>query len=363
MKKRTTTIAVVMAGTGLAAMLFLMGRSGASSQAEARPSRSERLDAGALDLVAGPGRVEPLSEDIKVGSEINGKLKSVLVEEGDHVRRGQMLGVLENDDYRAQVASAEADLAEKEAALRKIVNGARSEERREARASVNEARAIMENARAEMERRQRLFRDGVVSREEADRYEREFKVATARHDLAAQHFALLDDPAREEDCTRGEANVALARAQLEEARARYEKTFVYSPIDGVVLRKHHRPGESVTNSWNSPDPLVTLGDEKALRVRVDVDENDVAKVRLGDRAYVTADAYHGRKFWGQVVRIGREMGPKNLRTDEPTERVDKKILETLVQLDDGRELPVGLRVDSFILISQTSATAPPRAGR
>ena len=101
-----------------------------------------------------------------------------------------------------------------------------------------------------------------------------------------------------------------------------------------------------------PDPLLTLGDEKVLRVRVDVDEDDVAKVRLGDRAYVSADAYVGRKFWGQVVRIGNEMGPKNLRTDEPTERVDKKILETLIQLDDGRELPVGLRVDSFILVSQ-----------
>jgi multidrug resistance efflux pump len=291
-----------------------------------------------------------------VGSEINGKLRSVLVEEGDHVRRGQVLGILENDDYRTQVASAEAGLAEKEAILRKIVNGARGEERREALASVTEAQAVMENARAEMERRQRLYRDGVVSREEADRYEREFKVAKARHDAAAEHYAVLDDPTREEDCARGEADVALARAQLAEARARYEKTFIRSPIGGVVLRKHHRPGESVTNSSSSPDPLVTLGDEKVLRVRVDVDEDDVAKVRLGDRAYVSADAYGDRKFWGHVVRLGQEMGPKNLRTDEPTERVDKKILETLIQLDDGHELPVGLRVDSFILVSQSAVS-------
>jgi multidrug resistance efflux pump len=266
-----------------------------------------------------------------------------------------VLAILENDDYRAQVASAQADLAEKEADLRKIVNGARSEERREALASVNEAQAVMENARAEMERRQRLYRDGVVSREEVDRFEREFKVAKARHDQAAQHYALLDDPTREEDRARGEADVALARAQLDEARARYEKAFIRSPIDGVILRKHHRPGESTTNSSTSPDPVVTLGDEKVLRVRMDVDENDVAKVHLGDQAYVAADAYPGRKFCGHVVRVGREMGPKNLRTDEPTERVDKKILETLIQLDDGHELPVGLRVDSFILVSPSEA--------
>jgi hypothetical protein len=107
---------------------------------------------------------------------------------------------------------------------------------------------------------------------------------------------------------------------------------------------------------------VTLGEEKVLRVRMDVDEDDVAQVRLGDRAYVTADAYRGTKFWGHVVRIGQEMGPKNVRTDDPAERVDKKILETLIRLDDGHELPIGLRVESFILVSQPAAVAP-RGGR
>lgn len=351
MKKRNTLFATLMVGAGLAATLFLMSRSKALPQADVRASRPEHSEPVGMDLVAGPGRVEPLSEAIKVGSEVSGKLKSVLVQEGDHVKRGQVIAELENDDYRAQVASAEAELGKKEAELRKIVNGARTEERREAHASVNEAQAIMENARAEMERRQRLYRNGVVSREEADRYEREYKVAKARHDEAAQRYALLDNPAREEDRARGEADVALAKAQLDEARARYQKTFVCSPIDGVVLRKYHRPGESVTNSSTSADPVVTLGNERVLRVRVDIDETDVANVRLGDRAYVTAGAFGNRKFWGRVVRIGQEMGPKNIRTDEPTERVDKKILETVIELDDGHKLPIGLRVDSFILIS------------
>ena len=360
MKKRTTLFAALMAGAGLAATLFLLSRTKASPHAGARETRSAHSEPVGVDLVAGPGRVEPLSEDIKVGSEISGKLKSVLVEEGDHVRRGQVLAILQNADYQAQVASAEADLAKKQADLRKIINGARAQERREALASVHEAQAIMENARAEMERRQRLYRDGAVSREETDRYEREYKVAKARHDEAAQHYALLDDPAREEDRARGEADVALAKAQLDEARARCQKTFISSPIDGVVLRKHHWPGESVTNSSTSSDPVVTLGNQRVLRVRVDIDENDVAKVRLGDRAYVTAAAFGNRKFSGHVVRIGQEMGPKNIRTDEPTERVDKKILETLVQLNDGHELPIGLRVDSFILVSQPSPDSAPR---
>jgi hypothetical protein len=119
-----------------------------------------------------------------------------------------------------------------------------------------------------------------------------------------------------------------------------------------VLRIHHREGESVSNSTNAPDPIFTIGDKSALRVRVDVDEADVSKLSLGQRAYVTADAYGDKRFPGHVVRIGQEMGPKNIRTDEPTERVDKKVLQTLIRLDDGHELPVGLRVDSFIVVSQ-----------
>jgi hypothetical protein len=86
-------------------------------------------------------------------------------------------------------------------------------------------------------------------------------------------------------------------------------------------------------------------------VRVDVDETDVSKISLGQRAYVTADAYSDRKFWGHVVRIGQELGRKNVRTDEPTEHVDTKILETLIQLDNGADLPIGLRVDAFIISS------------
>jgi HlyD family secretion protein len=72
-------------------------------------------------------------------------------------------------------------------------------------------------------------------------------------------------------------------------------------------------------------------------------------VRVGQRAYVAADAFGKQKFWGHVVRVGQQLGPKNVRTDEPTEKVDTKILETLVELDPGSQLPDGLRVDAFIV--------------
>ena len=74
----------------------------------------------------------------------------------------------------------------------------------------------------------------------------------------------------------------------------------------------------------------------------------MAKIRVGQRASVTAAAYGGQKFLGRVIRVGQVLGRKNVRTEEPAERVDTKILETLVELDPGQRLPLGLRVDAFL---------------
>jgi len=291
--------------------------------------------------------VEPVSEEIKIASEIAGRLRSVPVEEGDRVRRGQVLAELSNDDYRARRDSAAAELAMKEAELRRVVNGSRDQERREAWAAVTEAEAVLENTEAEMQRHDTLFRSGDISRTDAERAEREYNVAKARYDAAKQHHAFVDAAAREEDRSRAEADVALARARLNEAEATLAKTIARSPINGIVLRKYRKAGESVSDK---PDtPVVSVGDPSVWRVRVDVDETDVARVRVGQRAYVTADAYGDRKVWGRVVRVGEILGRKNVRTEEPTERVDTKILETLVELDKGAALPAGLRVDAYII--------------
>jgi ABC exporter DevB family membrane fusion protein len=325
-------------------------------RANAMPSTTSPLEQG--QYVAGPGLIEPVSEDIKVGSELSGKLREVLVEEGDHVLPGQIVAVLENADLKAQILTASAQMKQNEAQLRKTVNGARAQERREAFSTVQENDAVLENARAEMERHNQLYNAGIISREDNERYAREFEVAKAKSEEARQHHALIDDRPREEDISAAQAALELARAQLAEAQARYEKTLIRSPIQGVVLRKHHRSGESVSNSSTVPDPIVTIGDNSVLRVRVDVDETEVARVKVGQAAYVTADAYGAQKFQGRVIRVGNELGRKNIRTDEPTEKVDTKILETLVQLDPGTNLPDGLRVDAYIKTDGEVASNP-----
>lgn len=311
-----------------------------ANQAAVSPSETRSA------VVAGPGRVEALSEEVRVSAQIGGRLQTVLVDETDRVAAGQVVAIVENADYRARVASAEASLMLREAEARRVHNGARDQERRDAAAALREADATLEHATADVQRKRDLFRDAVISRAELDKAEEQIRVAQAKVDSQRERVSLLDAGSREEDIARADAEVALARAALAEARAVLDKTFVRAPIDGVVLRRHRRAGESVSTQFDSP--VITMADRSRVRVRVDVDETDVAKLRAGQPAYVTADAFAGRKFTGQVVRVGQLLGKKNVRTDEPSERIDTKVLETLIELDDARELPLGLRVQAFI---------------
>lgn len=343
----TRTHVLVMAGVlamGTLNVLVLATRGTGAPAASSAPGHDE--DAGRV-VAAGPGRVEPASEEVRVAAQVGGTLREVLVDEGDAVAAGQVVARIESTDFAARVAQAEAELALREAEARQVRNGARSQEREEALAAVSEAEAVLEHQRADLTRLRQLATDQVISQQELDRGVQAARVAAARLDAARQRESLVSAGPREEERARADADVALARARLLEARALLAKTTVTSPIDGIVLRRHRKVGESVSTQFDSP--VVTVADRSSVRVRMDVDERDVAEVTLGQRAYVTADAFGSRRFEGVVVRVGRLLGRKNVRTDEPTERVDTKVLETLIELEDGRELPLGLRVQAFVV--------------
>jgi HlyD family secretion protein len=304
-------------------------------------------------LVAGPGRVEPVSEEIAVGAPLTGLIKQVAVKEGDEVRRGEILASLDTDPYQATLAKAEGQLHLRETELLRLTNGARQQEREVAQAALQEAEAVVKNAAAVRARRRALVTDGYAPRADVDRADRDYSVAIQQRDAAAQRFSLVNDPARDEDVTLAQAQVDIARADRDKATADLNQAVIRSPIDGTVLRVHRREGE-VVSLFIDPR-IATIGDLSRLQVRVDVDETDIAKLQLGMPAYVTADAFGDERFSGRVVRIGRMLGKKNVQTDEPKERMDTKILEVVIALDDGGRLPPGLRVNAFLTASQTSA--------
>jgi HlyD family secretion protein len=295
--------------------------------------------------VASPGRVEPRSEEIRVGAEITGKVRSLLVGERQQVEQSEALVVLENSEYVARLASAKAVVAEKEAALQRVIAGARDQERLEAAAATDEARTVLDNKKAEWTRRKGLFEGGVIAREEFERSEHDFLAADARHRAAVQRQALLMDSARPEDVSRARADLDMALSAVAEARSALAKTTIRSPIAGIVLRTHIRAGETVAPG---PElPLVTVADMSSLRVRAEVDEADIGRVFPRQRSWVTATAYGDRRFFGTVVSVAPILGRKTLTRDDPTERIDTKVLEVLVELEADQQLPIGLRVDTY----------------
>lgn len=319
-------------------------------QAHARKTGAEP-DPGAAPaaaegpLVAAPGRVEPASEEIHVTAQLAGKLTAVPVAEGAAVRRGEVIATLDDVEYRARLAAATARAAEAAATLERIVNGAREEERREAEAMLEEARAFLELKRSEWARRKVLVEGGVISRDEAERSEKEQQGAEGRYEAARQRYALIIASARPEDVRQAQAALDMARADVAEAKSALDKCAIRSPTDGVVLRLHVRAGESVSTS---PDmPVATVANLSTLHIRAEVDEADIARVHVGQPVWATAEAYGDHRFTGRVVRVGQMLGRKKIVVDVPTERVDTKVLEVLIAVDRGAALPVGLRVDTY----------------
>lgn len=334
-------LALAMLAVGFVAVSQRDARTGVAAGSVSAPANLPQQT-----RVVAAGRVEPAGEEFLISSEMDGRLARVLVDEGDDVRAGQLVAHLVNTDYRARVELARAEVEASRAALRRLRKGSRDEERQEAEAQLREAQVLFETARKEVDRRRPLVPHGAISRSEFELAAREEGIAKARLDAARQRNALVTNQTRVEDVERADAELASAQARLEELRALLDKTYIRSPINGRVLHRWRKTGESV--SAGAATPILSVGDVHTLRVRADIDETDVARIREGQRAYVTADAYHGKRYTGRVVRIGQVLGRKNVRTDEPTERVDKKILETMIELDPGQTLPLGLRVDVFL---------------
>lgn len=343
MSKKTKTLLAACAAGAAVALYLSVGGSGRATTGDVA------IHGLPSPMVVAPGKVEPRSEEIRVAAAITGRLAEVRVEEGQRVAAGEVLAVVENAEHLARVQQAEASLKLQQAALKRVLNGPRAAERREVRAAVEEANAVLAQASAELQRQEALTRAGHASRQAFDRAQREFQVAKARLEAASHRRDTVDAAARTDDVEVAEAQVALAEGRLAELRAAYDRTFVRSPVTGLVLRIERRVGEMV--SENVETPIVSVGDDSVLRVRTEVDEADIARLKLGQPAYVTAPAYGDIRFAGHVTRIGSMMGRKSIRTEQPAERVDTRVLEVMVDLDT-RDLPSGLRVDTFLTPAQ-----------
>ena len=302
----------------------------------------ERASLPSGSFVAGNGLVEPADRETKVSSHIAGRIANIRVKEGDFVELGAELLTLDNgaDD------AAEGDVATARAELTRTLRGLRREDVDAIIADTGSIKARAEQSKTSLARIEQLAKGGAATADELDRAQRQAEIDARLLAAGEARKKAAVAGSRSEDVVVAQAKVQAAVARREQASATYEGTRVLAPISGRILQVKFRAGEFFNP--NGSEPLVVMGDTRKLRVRMDVDERDIGRIKEGQTASAQLSAFPGRRFSGRVVEVGRRMGRKNIRTDDPAERIDTKILEVVIALDPAEGLVPGLRVTSFI---------------
>jgi multidrug resistance efflux pump len=304
-----------------------------------------RLDRPEGDFVGGLGIVEPREPETRLSAAVAGRISAIHVEEGATVEAGALLVELESGPEEAALAAAEADVAVAAATLARSRRGLRVEDLDAVTREAEAASARAELSRGVLERLETAAQRGAATGDEVERARRQADADRASLE-AAQARQLGGRSGRREDVLVATAQLRAAEARRDQARAALARLRVVAPVRGQVLEIRNRVGEYVQPSLG--ESVVVLGDTSALRARIDIDERDVARVRMGAETIVRVDAFPGRDFRGHIVELGRRMGRKVLRTDEPTERIDTKILEVVVELESFDGLIPGLRVMGYV---------------
>jgi len=234
-----------------------------------------------VERVSASGRVQPEVE-VKISPDVSGEIIALYVAEGDSVRQGQLLLKIRPDNYESVMARARA-----------AVNSSRAQyEQTKALAAQAQARLI--RAKANFERNQKLLSDKVISTADFEQIEADYNVA--RQDVESSQANIKA----------AQFNVTGSEASLREASENLRKTTIYSPVNGTVSKLNVELGERVVGtSQMAGTEIMRIANLNNMEVRVNVNENDIVRVSLGDTAEIDVDSYSttGRKFKGIVTEI------------------------------------------------------------
>ena len=389
MKKRIVVIAVVLILAGVAAVYAFHGF-GRSDDGRIRVS-------GNIELT-----------EINIAFKTAGRLIERNVDEGDNVKKGQIIARLDRDQLVAerarevaalqgaetQVAQAEtsiqwekanlegdieqkrADLSSNESKLLELKNGSRPQEIQEAKAGVEAAQAEYDRAKRDWERGQTLFKNDDISAEQYDRYRNRWQGAEASLKQAKERDSLvvagtrveqvegqaaavqrargalkmaeanaLELKRREQELMTRHADIEQAKASIALIDSQLADTIAVSPVDGVVLVKAADPGEVLAPGTS----VVTVGDIDHPWLRGYVDEKDLGRVKIGSKVRVTTDSYTDKVYQGRVSFIASEaeFTPKQIQTQQ--ERV-KLVYRIKIDVENpGRELKSNMPADAEIV--------------
>jgi HlyD family secretion protein len=308
------------------------------------------------DMLVLSGNIE--ITDANLSFKIQGRLHERLVDEGETVKKGQLIARLDARDEELALKKAQAQLAYSRALLSELETGSRVQEIDDARAALKRALAALQTTRAELERAAaddkryaELYAEGVISASDYDRFHTLYKTARstsdeaeARVSSAREQLSLREEGFRKEQIEQARARLAVDLQTLEEARQRLSYTELSAPFDGVVLSKSAESGEYL----NPGSPVVTIGDLQHPWIRAYVSETDLGRIKLGQKVEVRTDTWPGKVFNGRVSFISSEaeFTPKIVQTFE--ERV-KLVYRIKINVENPKgEFKPGMPADGYI---------------
>ena len=275
-----------------------------------------------IETVNASGKVYPEIE-VKISPDISGEITELTVQEGDSVRKGQMLARIYADIYASQRDEAASRVAQSQAG---VANS---------NASLEALKATLDQAKSTYDRQKQLLNDKVISKAEFEQNESALRSAQANYNAALQNIRSL------------QAGVQSAQTGLVQANKNLGRATIVAPMDGVISLLVVKKGERVVGTAQmAGTEMMRVADLKTMEVRVDVGENDVVKVSIGDSADVEVDAYNNRKFKGQVTQIAAstKTGSQQVSTNDVTNyevriRLDPNSYKDLLDPSKPKKFP------------------------
>ena len=261
-------------------LLIVLSKAGAFGKDEGTKVTAEKVVVRNItETVTASGKVFPEVE-VKVSPDISGEIVELNVEEGDTVHRGQVVAKIYADIYASQRDQAASVVAQSQA---QVSNS---------QAQLGALKATLDQTEAAYNRQKTLLSQKVISQSEFETAQQAYESAKANY-LAAQSGIKAN-----------EASVQNAMAGLSTASKDVARATITAPMDGVVSLLSVKKGERVAgNSFNVGTEMMRIADLSSIEVQVDVGENDIPKVKLGDSANIEIDAFNNRKFKGVVYKI------------------------------------------------------------
>ena len=262
----------------------------ASNEVQYRTSKIER---GSLQAsVSASGAVNPVTQ-VSVGTQVSGQIKELYVDFNSEVKAGQLIALIDPETFEYRVRSAQADLdATRAQVLTAQANVASSN------AQVSRAKLDLAEAQRDLDRQQTLVDKQFVTQSVADKARA--LVATLGESVKVADAQVAVTAAQVKSA---QASVAQRESTLAQARIDLTRTKITSPVNGIVIKRSIEKGQTVAASLSSPELFVIAQNLQDMQVDASIDESDVGKIRMGQKATFTVDAFAGQTFEGEVRQV------------------------------------------------------------